>query len=147
MGPVEKGQEVKKVLFWGLENGFGKNRGSEKDRDSYTAQLFVKNGSENLAFRELSFSYRNPTLSKLKLVDFSADSEKASVLITLTSPSGFGSVQMPEPGMMDLDLRLLSGTEIVYSESQKNIPVTDTYYKPIYWPFLLEKSQKLYSPS
>ena len=141
LGPVEKGQEVKKVLFWGLEDGFGKNRDSEKDRDSYTAQLFVKNGSENLASRELSFSYRNPTLSKLKLVDFSADSEKASVLMTLTSPASFGSVQMPEPGMIDLDLKLLSGTEIVYSESQKNIPVTDAYYKQIYWPFLLEKGR------
>lgn len=116
LGSVEKGQEVKKVLFWRLEEGFGKNRDSEKDRDSYTAQLFVKNGSENLASRELSFSYRNPALSKLKLVDFSADSEKASVLMALTSPASFGSVQMPEPGMIDLDLNLLSGTEIVYSE-------------------------------
>ena len=142
LGSVEKGQEVKKVLFWGLEEGFEKNRGFEKDRDSYTAQLFVKNGSENLASRELSFSYRNPALSKLKLVDFSADSEKASVLMTLTSPASFGSVQMPEPGMIDLDLKLLSGTEIVYSESQKNIPVTDAYYKPIQWPFLLEKGRK-----
>ncbi|MCO5384302.1 MAG: hypothetical protein NHB15_21450 [Methanosarcina barkeri] len=142
LGSVEKGQEVKKVLFWKLEEGFGKNRDSEEDRDSYTAQIFVKNGSENLASRELSFSYRNPALSKLKLVDFSADSEKASVLMTLTSPASFGSVQMPEPGMIDLDLKLLSGTEIVYSESQKNIPVTDAYYKPIQWPFLLEKGRK-----
>ena len=30
LGPVEKGQEVTKVLFWGLEEGFGKNRDSEK---------------------------------------------------------------------------------------------------------------------
>lgn len=142
LGPVEKGQEVKKVLFWGLEEDFGKNKDSGKNSDSYTAQIFVKNDSKNLAFRELSFSYRNPTLSKLKLVDFSADSEKASVLMTLKSPASFGSVQMPEPGMMDLDLKLLSGTEIVYSESQKNIPVTDAYYKPIYWPFLLEKGRK-----
>lgn len=135
LGPVEKGQEVTKVLFWGTEEDFG------KDRNSYIAQLFVKNDSGNRAYRELSFSYRNPILSKLKLVDFSADSEKASVLMTLTSPASFGSIQTPEPGVIDLDLKLLSGTEITYSEKQMNIPVTNIYYNASYWPFLLEKDK------
>lgn len=135
LGSVEKGQEVTEVLFWGVEEDF------REDRDSYTAQVFVINGSEKMDSRELSFSYRNPTLSKLKLVDFSADSEKASVLMSLTSPAGFGSVQLPEPGVVDLDLKLLSGTEVVYSEKQKNIPVTNTYYNASYWPFLLEKGR------
>lgn len=135
LGPVEKGQEITKVLFWGLEEDFG------KDRDSYTAQLFVKNGNEILDSRKLSFSYRNPTLSKIKLVDFSADSEKASVLMTLTGSTNLRFMQMPEPGIIDLDLKLLSDTEVVYSESQKNIPVTDAYYKSINWPFLLEKDR------
>src|SRR5690606_32644817 len=81
------------------------------------------------------------TLSKLKLVDFSADSEKASILMTLASPAGFGSMQLPEPSMIDLDLKLLSGTEIIYSEKQKNIPVTNTYYNATYWPFLLKKDK------
>lgn len=135
LGSVEKGQEVTKILFWGVEEDIG------KDRDSYTAQVFVKNNSENLAFRELSFSYRSPTLSKLKLVDFSADSEKASVLMTLTSSAELGSIQMPEPGVIDLNLKLLSDTGIVYSDTQKNIPVTSTYYNASYWPFLLEKDK------
>ncbi|MGB9938559.1 hypothetical protein [Methanosarcina sp.] len=135
LGPVERGKEVTKVLFWGIEEDFG------KDRDSYKAQVSVENGSLNLDSREVSFSYRNPTLSKLKLVDFSADSEKASVLMSLTSPTGFGSVQLPEPGVVDLDLKLLSGTKVVYSEKQKNIPVTNTYYNASYWPFLLEKDK------
>ena len=135
LGPVEKGREITKVLFWGIKEDFGTDRGS------YTARVFVKNDGEPLVFRELSFSYRNPTLSKLKLVDFSADSEKASVLMTLANPAGFGSIQLPEPGMIDLDLKLLSGTEIVYSEKQKNIPVTNTYYNASYWPFLLEKDK------
>lgn len=135
LGPVKKGQEVTQVLFWEIEEDF------RKDRDSYTAQVFVKNGSEDLAFRELSFSDRSPILSKLKLVDFSADSEKASVLMSLTSPADFGSIQSPEPGVIDLDLKLLSGTEIVYSEKQKNIPVTSTYYNASYWPLLLEKDK------
>jgi len=42
---VEKGQEITKVLFWGLKENFG------KDRESYKAQLFVKNGSEILDSR------------------------------------------------------------------------------------------------
>ena len=41
LGSVEEGQEITKVLFWGLEEDYG------KDRDSYTAQLFVKDGSYN----------------------------------------------------------------------------------------------------
>jgi hypothetical protein len=135
LGPVEKGQEVTKVLFWGIGEDLLKHR------DSYTAQVFVKNDSENLAFRELSFSYRNPALSKFKLVDFSADSEKASVLMTLTNPADFGSIQLPEPGVIDLDLKLLTGTEILYSEKQKNIPITNTYYNASYWPFLLENDK------
>ena len=137
LDPVEKGQEITKVLFWGLEEDLG------KDRESYSAQILVKNGNEILDSRKLSFSYRNPTLSKVKLVDFSADSEKASALITLTSSTSLKSmqVQVPEPSMIDLDLKLLSGTEIVYSEIQKNIPVTDAYYKPMNWPLLLEKDR------
>lgn len=135
LGSVEKGRKFTKVLFWGVEKDF------REDRDSYTAQVFVKNGSESVGLKELSFSYRNPALSKLKLVDFSADSEKASVLMSLTNPAGFGSVQLPEPGVVDLDLKLLSGTDVIYSEKQKNIPVTNTYYNASYWPFLLEKGK------
>lgn len=135
LGSVKKGQEVTRVLFWGIEDDFG------KDTDSYTAQVYVKNGNESLAFRKLSFSDRNPILSKLKLVDFSADSEKASVLMSLTSPANLRSIQAPEPGVIDLDLKLLSGTEIVYSEKHKNIPITSTYYNASYWSFLLEKDK------
>ncbi len=134
-GHVEKGQEITKVLFWGLEEDF------RQDRESYTAQLFVMSGDEILDSRNLSFPYRSPILSKLKLIDFSADSEKASVLITLTSSTNLRSMQIPEPSVIDLDLKLLSGTDVVYSESQENIPVTDAYYKPIYWPILLEKGR------
>jgi len=138
-GHVGKGQEISKVVFWGLKEDFG------KDKESYTAQLFVKHGSEILDSRNLSFSYRSPILSNFKLIDFSADSEKASALITLTSSTdlytGLRSVQAPEPSVIDLNLKLLSGNEIVYSETQENIPLTDAYYKPIYWPFLLEKGR------
>jgi hypothetical protein len=136
---VEKDKEIQKVFFWGLKQDFGKHE------ESYTAQLFVKNGSEILDSRNLSFSYGSPILSKFKLIDFSADSEKASALITLSSSTdlstGIRSVQVPEPSMIDLDLKLLLDTEVVYSESQKNIPLTDAYYRPMYWPLLLEKDR------
>lgn len=143
-GHVEKGQEITKVVFWGLKEDFG--QGTGKDRESYTAQLVVKNDSEILDSRKLSFSYRSPILSNYKLIDFSADSEKASTMITLKSSTdlstGLRSVQVPEPGVIDLNLKLLSGNEVVYSERQENIPLTEAYYKPIYWPFLLEKGRK-----
>ncbi len=135
LGSMEAGQEITKVFFWELPEDF------RKDRDSYTSRFSVRNGNETLAAQKLSFSYRNPTLSKFKLVDFSADSEKASALITLAGPTNFGSMRMPEPVMIDLDLKLLSGTEILYSESHENIPVMDAYYRAIYWPFLLEKDR------
>ncbi len=135
LAPVKKGQEITKVLFWGLAEDYG------EDRKSYTAQLFVKNGSETIDSRKVSFSYRNPTLSKLKVVDFSADSEKASALLTPTSHTGFGSVQLPEPSMIDFDLKLLSGADILYSDKQENIPITNTYYNVTYWPLLLENDK------
>jgi hypothetical protein len=135
LGPVKKGQEITRVLFWKIEDNF------RKDRDSYKAQVLVKNGSQSISSRELSFSSRNPILSKLKLVDFSADSEKASILMSLTSSANLRTIQAPEPGMIDLDLKLLSGTEILYSEKQKNIPITSTYYNLSYWPLLLEKDK------
>ncbi|PAV12900.1 hypothetical protein ASJ81_04735 [Methanosarcina spelaei] len=136
LGPVKKGQEITRVLFWKIEDNF------RKDRDSYKAQVLVKNGSQSISSRELSFSSRNPILSKLKLVDFSADSEKASILMSLTSSASLRTIQAPEPGMIDLDLKLLSDTEILYSEKQKNIPITSTYYNVSYWPLLLEKDKK-----
>lgn len=132
---VKKDQEISKVFFWELEEDFG------KDRDSYTAQLFVKEGNQILETQKTSFSYRNPHLSNLKVVDFSADSEKASFLIDLVSSANLRLVQMPEPGIVDFDLKLLSGKDIIYSESLKNVPVTDAYYKTINWPLLLEKDR------
>ncbi len=136
LGPVRKGQEITKVLFWGLEGDL------REDGDSYTTQLFVKNNGKTLDSSKVSFTYGNPTLSKVKLIDFSADSEKAAVLMTLTSSANLRSMQVPEPGMIDLDLKLLSDNEIVYSESQENVPVTDAYYKSTNWPLLLEKNKK-----
>ncbi len=135
LAPVKKGQEITKILLWGLAEDYG------EDRKSYTAQLFVKNGSETIDSRKVSFSYRNPTLSKLKVVDFSADSEKASALLTPTSNTGFGSVQLPEPSMIDFDLKLLSGADILYSDKQENIPIINTYYNVTYWPLLLENDK------
>jgi len=134
-GSVQEGQEVTKVVFWGLPEDF------TKDRDSYTAQLIVKEGDQTLKTEKTSFSYRNAYLSNLKVVDFSADSEKASVLMSLTSSVNFGFVQVPEPGMVDLDLKLLSGTDVIYTESLENVPVTDAYYKAINCSFLLEKDR------
>lgn len=135
IGPVKAGQEITKVLFWRIPEDFG------KDRDSYTAQLFVKEGSKNLETQKTSFSYRNAHLSNLKVVDFSADSEKASVLMSLASSVNFGFVQLPEPVVVDLDLKLLSGTDVIYTESLENVPVTDAYYKAMNWSFLLEKDR------
>ncbi len=106
-------------MFWGLKEDLG------KDKESYIAQLFVKNGSEILDSRNLSFSYQSPVHSKFKLVDFSADSKKAFAMITLKSSTdlspGLRSVQIPEPNVINLNLKLLSGNEVVYSESQENI--------------------------
>ena len=144
LGSVETGEEVTKILFWELEEDFG------EDYDSYTARLSVQTGNEVLATRKSSFSHRSPTLSTIKLVDFSADSEKASALVT---PRELSFIQMPKPGVIDLNLKLLSGGEIVYYESMENIPVMDSYYEAMYWPFLLEKDRsytallKVYSHS
>lgn len=135
LGSVQTGQEIAKVLFWEIPEDFG------KDRDSYTAELSVKEGSKNLETQKTSFSYRNPHLSNLKVVDFSADPEKASVLMSLTSSVNLGFVQVPEPVMVDLNLKLLSGTDVIYTESLENVPVTDAYYKAMNWSFLLEKDR------
>lgn len=134
-GSVQAGQEITKVLFWGIPEDFG------KDRDSYTAELSVKEGSKNLETQKTSFTYRNPHLSNLKVVDLSADSEKASVLMSLTSSVNLGFVQVPEPVMVDLNLKLLSGTDVIYTENLENVPVTDAYYKAMNWSFLLEKDR------
>jgi hypothetical protein len=134
-GSVKAGQEITKVLFWEIPEDFG------NERDSYTAQLIVKDGDQNLETQKTSFSYRNAYLSNMKVVDFSADSEKASVLISLISSANLGFIQMPEPGVVDLDLKLLSETDIIYTERLENVPVTDAYYKAMNWPFLLEKDR------
>ena len=138
---VKEGQEITKVVLWGLEENFKKGIDSKKNRESYTAQLFVKTGNEILDSEKESFSYQNPVLSNLKLVDFSADAEKASILLTPITRTSLGNMQLPEPGMLDLDLKLLSGEEVVYSNKQENLPVTNTFYNATYWPLLLEKDK------
>lgn len=141
IGPVNENQEVTKVVFWGLDESFEKGIDSRKNKESYTAQLFVKTGNEVLDSERKSFLYQNPVLSYFKLVDFSADSEKASVLLTPMTRTSLGNMQLPEPSMLDLDLKLLSGAEVVYSNKQGNIPVANTFYNATYWPLLLKKDQ------
>ena len=139
LNSVEKDQEITKIVFWGLGKDFKKGIDPKKNRDSYKVQLYVKDDNKTLASRETSFLYQNPVLSNFKVVDFSADSEKASILLTPVARTGFQDLNLPEPSMIDLDLKLFSGTEVVYSSKQENIPVTNTYYNATYWPFLLEK--------
>ena len=141
IGSVKENQEITKVVFWGLDENFKKALDSRKNRESYTAQLFVKTGNGTLDSEKKSFLYQNPVLSDFKLVDFSADSEKASVLLTPMTRTSLGNMQLPEPSMLDLDLKLLSGAEVVYSNKQENIPVANTFYNATYWPLLLKKDQ------
>jgi hypothetical protein len=141
IGSVNEKQEVTKVVFWGLDENFEKGIDSRKSKESYTAQLFVKTGNEILDSEKKLFLYQNPVLSNFKLVDFSADSEKASVLLTPMTRTSLGNMQLPEPSMLDLDLKLLSGAEVVYSNKQENIPVANTFYNATYWPLLLKKDQ------
>lgn len=141
IGSVKENQEITKVVFWGLDENFKKGLDSRKNRESYTAHFFVKAGNETLDSEKESFLYQNPVLSNFKLVDFSADAEKASVLLTPITRTSLGNMQLPEPSMVDLDLKLLSGAEVVYSNKQENIPVTNTFYNATYWPLLLEKDK------
>lgn len=141
IGSVKENQEITKVVFWGLDENFKRGIDSKKNRESYTAQFVVKTGNEALDSEKKSFLYQNPVLSDFKLVDFSADSEKASVLLTPMTRTSLGNMQLPEPSMLDLDLKLLSGTEVVYSNKQENIPVANTFYNATYWPLLLKKDQ------
>lgn len=61
--------------------------------------------------------------------------------MSLASSVNFGYIQVPEPVVTDLDLKLLSGTDVIYTESLENVPVTDACYKAMNWSFLLEKDR------
>lgn len=132
MGSVKAGEKLTKIQFWGLDEALG------EEKDSYTARVFLESEAQILASAKHSFSYRNPTLSTLKVVDFVADSEKAS---TLLSPRELSFLQMPQPGIVDLKFLLLSDQEILYSETLENLPVLEASYQTLYWPFLLEKGK------
>ncbi|MGB9929969.1 MAG: hypothetical protein ACPK85_16495 [Methanosarcina sp.] len=141
LNSVERGQGITKIVFWELGNDFKKGIDPERNSESYKVQVSVKAGNKTLASKETTFLYQSPVLSNVKVVDFSADSEKASILLTPVARTGFQDLNLPEPSMIDFNLKLVSGMEVIYSTRQKNIPVTNTYYNASYWPFLLDKDK------
>ncbi len=119
LGSVSAGDTTKMILW---EN--------ELQEKSYTANVSVYNSGKFLTRDSYQFTHNTVAMPRFKIVDFSADSSKSSILV---SP---GSVT--NPGVADIDIKLFKGSDLVYSETTNNVAILATKIIDTNWPILLQ---------
>ncbi len=118
LGSVSWG-DITKIIFW--EN--------ELHENYYTANVSVYNSGKFVTHDSYQFTHNTMAMPRFKIVDFSADSSKSSLLI---SP---GSVN--NPGVADIDIKLFKASDLVYSNSNNNVAILATKVMDTKWPILL----------
>ena len=120
IGSVPAG-EVTKIVFWG-EN--------ELEYNYYNTTVSVYVSNEFAASASYPFIYNTIALPRFRVMDFSADSSKALIVISPTS--------IYKPGVVDIVVKLLKGDEVVYTETMDNVAILQSKEIQINWPVLLE---------
>ncbi len=103
---------------------------NELQEKSYTANVSVYNSDKLLTRDSYQFTHNTVAMPRFKIVDFSADSSKSSILV---SP---GSVT--NPGVADIDIKLFKSSDLVYSETTNNVAILATKIIDTNWPILLQ---------
>ena len=119
LGSVSSG-DITKIILW--EN--------ELQEKSYTANVSVYNSDKLLTRDSYQFTHNTVAMPRFKIVDFSADSSKSSLLV---SP---GSIT--NPGVADIEIKLFEGSDLVYSETNDNVAIVATNIIDTNWPILLQ---------
>lgn len=119
LGSVSAG-DLTKMIFWD-------NKLQEK---FYITNVSVYNSGKHITSASYQFTHNTVAMPRFKIVDFSADSSRSSILV---SP---GSVT--NPGVADIDIKLFKSSDLVYSETTNNVAILATKIIDTNWPILLQ---------
>lgn len=119
LGSVPAG-DITKIIFWE----------KKLQENYYTANVSVYGSGKLLTRGSYQFTHNTVAMPRFKIVDFSADSSKSSLLV---SP---GSIN--NPGVADIDIKLFKDSDLVYSNSNDNVAILATKVMDTKWPILLK---------
>ena len=117
---IAPGKEITKVIMWDSQPQF----------KNYVATVSVLVDGRSVDETSYPFSYGFVVLPSFQVVDFSASSSGASLLLKPRSVSS--------PGVADFTFQLIQDGEIIYFETKEDIPVMQSNQLSIDWPILLD---------
>jgi hypothetical protein len=117
---MEADSTLTKIIMWGTSPKY----------ETYVARASVYVGGELVNETSIPFSYGLVVLPRFQVVDLSASSSGASLLLKPRSVSS--------PGVADFTFQLIRDGEIFYSETKEDIPVIQSTQLSIDWPILLD---------
>lgn len=113
-------QEITKIIMWDSQPQF----------KNYVATVSVLVDGRSVDETSYPFSYGFVVLPSFQVVDFSASSSGASLLLKPRSISS--------PGVADFTFQLIQDGDIIYFETKEDIPVMQSTQLSIDWPILLD---------
>jgi len=117
---MEADSTLTKVIMWGTFPKY----------ETYVAGASVYIGDELVNETIYPFSYGLVVLPRFQVVDLSASSSGASLLLKPRSVSS--------PGVADFAFQLIQDGEIIYTKTKEDIPVIQSTQLSIDWPILLD---------
>ena len=117
---IAPGQEITKIIMWDSQPQF----------ETYVATVSILVDGKSVNETSYPFSYGFVVLPRFQVVDLSASSSGASLLL---KPRNAYS-----PGVADFAFQLIQDGEIIYSETKEDIPVMQSNQLSIDWPILLD---------
>ncbi|MCD4843083.1 MAG: hypothetical protein K8R25_01215 [Methanosarcinales archaeon] len=114
--------QLTKVIIWDTK--------LHSNAKSYTASASIYSNDELINESSYKFSYGFVTLPRFKVIDLSATSSGASVLL---SPR-----KLSDPTVADITFELIHRNEIIYSKTKEDISIIQSTPLSINWPILLK---------
>ena len=119
LGSVPEG-DITKVIFWK----------HELQENYYTTNVSVYKSDKLVTRDSYQFTHNTIAMPKFKIVDFNADNSRSSLLI---GPGKIGNI-----GVVDIEIKLFKGNDLVYRETADNIAILATKVIDTNWPILLQ---------
>ncbi len=117
---IAPGKEITKIIMWDSRPKF----------KNYVATVSVLVDGRSVDETSYPFSYGFVVLPRFQVVDLSASSSGASLLLKPRSVSS--------PSVADFTFQLIQDGEIIYFETKEDIPVMQSNQISIDWPILLD---------
>jgi hypothetical protein len=117
---IAPGREITKIIMWDSQSQF----------ETYVATVSVLVDGRSVDETSYPFSYGLVVFPRFQVVDLSASSSGASLLLKPRSTQS--------PGVADFTFQLIRDGDIIYSETKEDISVIQSTQLSIDWPVLLD---------